>query len=192
MMTVFLCLIVPIGLKNLSQGDFPWMHLWARIYSVLGIDSLSTGLNYSPNQAELQEWSKLDLSSYLKHQEIILTAAYVNELDPDLLRAVIFLESRFEEDTLSPRGAVGLMQLMPRTAQELGVIDPLNPIQNIAGGAKYLAYLMKRFDGDTNLALAAYNAGPGAVKKYGGIPPYRETQAYVRKVLQAYKKFRGV
>lgn len=192
MTAVFLCLIVPIGLKNLSQGDFPWMHLWARINTSLGLDSLGTGLNFSPDHSELQEWSRIDLSNYLKHQETILTAAYVNELDPDLLRAVIFLESRFEEDTLSPRGAVGLMQLMPRTAQELGVVDPLNPIQNIAGGAKYLAYLIKRFDGDIHLALAAYNAGPGAVKKYGGIPPYRETQAYVRKALQAYNKFRGV
>ncbi|MCB0333571.1 MAG: lytic transglycosylase domain-containing protein [Bdellovibrionales bacterium] len=191
MATVFLILIVPIGLKNLTQGGFPWMNLWARINTTLGIDSFASGLKSSPDEDALKEWASLDLSSYLKHQEILLTAAYINELDPDLLRAIILLESGFKEHAISPRGAIGLMQLMPRTAKELGVIDPYNPIQNIAGGAKYFAYLLKHFEGNMELALAAYNAGPAAVRKYNGIPPFKETQHYIEKVTYAYKKFRG-
>ncbi|MDR0906220.1 MAG: lytic transglycosylase domain-containing protein [Oscillospiraceae bacterium] len=100
-----------------------------------------------------------------------------------LLKAVARSESNFRSDAVSRAGAVGVMQLMPATAAGLGVTDPLDPEQNIMGGAKYLRQQLDAFDGDTRLALAAYNAGPGNVRKYGGVPPFKETQNYVQKVM---------
>lgn len=103
-------------------------------------------------------------------------------LSPLLLEAVAWAESRFNQHAISTAGAHGVMQLMPRTAAEVGV-DPLDPEQNVRGGARYLRRMLALFDGDIELALAAYNAGPGAVRQYNGIPPYPETQAYVAAIL---------
>jgi soluble lytic murein transglycosylase-like protein len=105
------------------------------------------------------------------------------QLSPALVDAVAWAESRYRADAVSPKGAVGLMQLMPATARELGVKDARDPVQNIAGGAAYLRAQLDRFDGDIERALAAYNAGPGAVARYGAVPPYRETQRYVQSIL---------
>jgi len=104
-------------------------------------------------------------------------------LSPDLLKAVAKVESTFRPHLVSRSGAMGIMQIMPGTAKYLGVDDPFDPEQSIMGGAKYLREQLDRFDGDIKLALAAYNAGWPAVKKHGGIPPFKETQAYVPKVL---------
>jgi len=101
-----------------------------------------------------------------------------------LVRAVIKAESGGNPHAISSAGAKGLMQLMPATAKGLGVNDPLNPAENIEGGSKYLGQLMKKYRGNKELALAAYNAGSGAVKKYGGVPPYKEPQHYIKKVLK--------
>lgn len=112
-----------------------------------------------------------------------------NGLDSAFVKAVIKQESGFQPKVTSSCGAMGLMQLMPATASSLGVTDAYDPEQNIAGGTKYLKGLLDRFGGDKSLALAAYNAGPNAVAKYNGIPPYKETQNYVKNIMSMYQKF---
>jgi len=113
-------------------------------------------------------------------------------LDSALLHAVIAVESRYNPNAVSSAGAAGLMQLMPATAKHFGVADRFDPEQNMHGGARYLSYLLEKFDSDTSLALAAYNAGETAVFKYGRrIPPYRETTDYVKRVLEKYQTYRA-
>ena len=112
-------------------------------------------------------------------------------VDPTLVRAVIHAESAFRPDAVSPKGAGGLMQLMPATAARFDVTDRFNPEDNIAGGVAYLALLLDMFQGDRELAVAAYNAGEGAVKRYGGIPPYEETRTYVKRVMQLQAAYAG-
>jgi len=119
----------------------------------------------------------------------IAAAAASYGVDVALLRAVIHAESAFNPMAVSNKGAQGLMQLMPGTADDLGVTDAFNVSQNITGGAKYLAQLLKDFNGNTQLATAAYNAGEGAVQKYGGVPPYDETQVYVQRVEQLRDRY---
>ncbi len=114
---------------------------------------------------------------------LIQQAAERNGIDPALVSAVILQESGGDPGAVSPAGAQGLMQLMPSTADSLGVSDPLDPQQNLEAGTRYLRQMLERFGGDEKLALAAYNAGPGAVERYGGVPPYRETRNYVKNVL---------
>ena len=113
-------------------------------------------------------------------------ASALYQIPSKLLRAVAKAESGFNPRAVSKAGAMGVMQLMPGTARSLGVSDPYNARQNILGGAKYLKQNLNRFGGDVSLALAAYNAGPGSVTKYGGIPPYKETQNYVKKIMADY------
>jgi len=118
-----------------------------------------------------------------RYEPLIQEHATRRALRPELVRAVIQVESGFNARALSPKGAMGLMQLMPATARSLGVNNPWDPAQNIRGGTDYLRQLLDEYDGNEELALAAYNAGAGAVAKYGRrIPPYRETRDYVRKV----------
>lgn len=117
---------------------------------------------------------------------IVSKVAKKYEIDEKLVNAVIKQESGFNPKATSHCGAMGLMQLMPATAKGLGVKDAYNPVQNIEGGVKYLSNLLKRYNGNTVLALAAYNAGSGAVEKYGGVPPYKETQNYVKNILANY------
>ncbi len=121
----------------------------------------------------------------------IRAAAAANGVEEAVVRAIIHAESAYNPMALSRAGAQGLMQLMPGTARRFGVSDAFNAGQNIAGGVQYLAWLLRRFNGDLTLAAAGYNAGEGAVDKYGGVPPYSETQRYVQRVAQLAQRYRG-
>jgi soluble lytic murein transglycosylase-like protein len=119
---------------------------------------------------------------------IIYEAAEKQGIDPRFIHAVIWQESKYKVDARSHAGAQGLMQLMPATAKRFGCDDPNDPVENITAGTKYLSWLLKRFSGNVELALAGYNAGEGSVDKYDGIPPYNETQNYVKIISKRYGK----
>jgi len=127
-------------------------------------------------------------SSSIPFGSLIHQKAAKYEVDPNLVAAVIEAESRFKRTARSPVGARGLMQLMPKTGRWMGANNLYDADENVDAGVKYLKYLNKRFDGDLTNTLAAYNAGEGNVKRYGGVPPFRETQSYVKKVLRNYEK----
>jgi soluble lytic murein transglycosylase-like protein len=132
------------------------------------------------------------LASKAGYEQVVAQVAKTYGLDSALLHAVISVESRYRPNAVSRRGATGLMQLMPATARHYGVADPLDPVQNLHGGAKHLRHLLKRYDNDVSLALAAYNAGETAVARHGRqIPPFRETTNYVPRVLGFYRKYRA-
>jgi soluble lytic murein transglycosylase-like protein len=133
----------------------------------------------------------LNAGSPSQYDAQITAAATKHGIDPALLKGLIRQESNFDAGARSGAGAQGLTQLMPGTAAALGVTEATDPVQAIDGGAKYLKQQLDRFGGDVSKALAAYNAGPGAVAKYGGIPPYAETQSYVQKVLGYAAEYRG-
>lgn len=142
--------------------------------------------HYSYYQAETGDGKRSNFSI----PDLIRRCAVANKLDVDLVRAVVRAESNYDVDAVSSAGAIGLMQLHPLTIQDLKVANPFDPLQNIAGGTKYLRRMLDRFKGDLDLALAAYNAGPSIVERYGGIPPYAETEAYVEKVKHYCKLYR--
>jgi len=145
--------------------------------SYLGLQpGVFTSLSNLPNQAAYDPHIKLYCKLY--------------GLDCNLVRAVIRAESGFNPMAVSPKGAMGLMQLMPDTSRDLGVANPFDPLQNIDGGVRYLRMMLDRFNNNTALALAAYNAGPEAVLKHGGIPPFDETQIYVKRVMDFYDRYR--
>jgi soluble lytic murein transglycosylase len=125
------------------------------------------------------------------YDEVIRSASDRHSIDADLVRAVIKAESDFNSNARSSKGAMGLMQLMPDTARLHNVLNAYDPVDNIEGGVRHLRLLLERYQGDLRLSLAAYNAGSGAVEKYGGIPPFAETREYVRRVLRFYDAFRG-
>jgi hypothetical protein len=134
------------------------------------------------------DWSRvrLNLTAYA---DAIRAASAESGVDEAFLRAVIHAESAFNPNALSLKGAQGLMQLMPGTASDMGVLDAFDAAQNIRGGARYLARLLKTFGGDEQLAAAAYNAGPGAVQRYNGVPPFAETQVYVKRVGELRRRY---
>ena len=135
------------------------------------------------------DWEQIPLNTS-EYQDEIVAAASLFSVDESLIRAVIHAESAYRSDAVSPKGAQGLMQLMPATQADLAVNDPFDPAANIVGGADYLGRLLDEFDDDVKLAAAAYNAGPGAVRQHNGVPPYAETQEYVRRIGILYRRYR--
>jgi soluble lytic murein transglycosylase-like protein len=143
---------------------------------------------YACNVHSKIDWNTVPLQ-LAAYGDDIRSAAKVSGVNAALLRAIIHAESGFNARALSYKGAQGLMQLMPGTASDLGVGDAFDPAENISGGARYLATLLRDYQGDVKLAAAAYNAGAGAVAKYGGVPPYAETQVYVKRVALLYQRY---
>lgn len=160
----------PAGQKNVKTFSFP---CYASDVTCNQVDWENIPLNRSAFADEIQ------------------AAAEVFTVDDALIRAIIHAESAYQPDALSPKGAQGLMQLMPETQKDLQIVDVFDPINNIEGGTLYLARLLKQFDQDVELAAAAYNAGPGAVQQYGGVPPYKETREYVRRIKILYRRYRS-
>jgi soluble lytic murein transglycosylase-like protein len=151
-------------------------------YEVLRFDC------YACNPSSTINWNTVQLNT-TDYVDLINLTANKHAVDPALVRALIHAESHFNPNAKSRVGAQGLMQLMPATAQELGVSNAFNAQQNIQGGTRYLAQLLTTFKGDITLATAAYNAGPNAVRKYNGVPPYTETKVYVERVGILYRRY---
>lgn len=162
----------------------------SRGLSVMTPADLSAAIAGTPQEFELlpppgEEHQRRFLES-LPYGKAIYLAGKRHEVDALLVAAIVQAESSFVPDAISPQGAMGLMQVLPATAERYGVSDLANPRSNLDVGSRYLARLMRQFDGDLERALAAYNAGPAAVERYGGVPPYAETRGYVAKVLAIY------
>lgn len=200
-----------INIQNLSVEIFRFLFVFTMI---LGVSFVSTQIgqktpqvmNNTVNDSEATS-SKAsevetdvmviyDIPSKFRHKKehlfhpIILQEASRYEIDPALVKAIIMAESGYNPRAISKKGAKGLMQLMPSTAEALGVEDIFNPEQNISGGVRYFRQLVNRFGGDVKLALAAYNAGSQKVRHYQGVPPYKSTHYYIEKVFKYYQKYK--
>lgn len=155
------------------------------------LESVLTNLESLLGGARLQAGNSTALKARpSEFDDLIVSAARKHGLDPSLLKAVAQAESNFAPAAVSQAGAKGLMQLMDATAQNLGVSNVFDPTQNIEGGAKFLRQLLNRYQGNEVLALAAYNAGPGAVDRWNGVPPYQETQTYIPRILDLRDQYR--
>jgi soluble lytic murein transglycosylase-like protein len=168
-----------ISLSNIDSGEY---------YEVIVADDRP-----SQPSSNTASGNQTPVSSPLTHDmpfaDAVQAASRENMLDPALIQAVIATESKHNPNAISPRGAQGLMQLMPATSKRLGLRNPYDPVQNIRAGSRYLRELKDMFNGDIRLMLAAYNAGPGSVIRYGmRIPPFEETRRYVPSVLRLYQK----
>jgi len=157
------------------------------------IEGFEKDLTLPPRLPEPAPAAVLSPSSSSSHapvdlNKVVNSASATYHLDPDLVNSVIHAESGFNSRAVSPKGAQGLMQLMPGTAGLLGITNPLDPEANVGGGTRYLRQLLERYNFDLVKALAAYNAGPLRVQQYGGVPPYRETRAYVAKIVRDYNR----
>lgn len=143
----------------------------------------------APATASCQGWSAEGLEQRGRYYDVLVDQ-YAGQfgLEPALVKAVMRVESCFDRKAISRSGARGLMQLMPATARELGVVNSFDPAQNIRGGVQYLSDMLRRFNRDLSLALAAYNAGPGNVERHQGIPPFPQTQSYVQRVMREYQR----
>jgi soluble lytic murein transglycosylase-like protein len=179
---VVLALVIFLGLTFFpsTQAEPNYSSSNSRDYFMESPKDISVEPNLSPQ--ELRQ-------SVSKYDHLIRAACRKYSLDPALVKAVMHAESLFDPRAISPRGAVGLMQLDPTTVRELGISDPFNPKINIYGGVRYLRDLLDSFEGDKELALAAYNAGPSRVVRHKGIPPYKDTQKYIVRVFRYFSHY---
>jgi soluble lytic murein transglycosylase-like protein len=177
---ILLCLTVPVRAGEVCAGQDQAGNLL-----LTNIPGSAGACVTTASSALSTDASPRNREAYREH---VAQAARELRLDEALIEAVIAVESAFSPSAVSPQGAVGLMQLMPQTARRFGALDAFDPAQNIRAGARYLRYLLDLFGGDLELALAAYNAGEGAVRRNGArVPPFRETVEYVRKVRARYR-----
>ncbi|HEY7512770.1 MAG TPA: lytic transglycosylase domain-containing protein [Vicinamibacteria bacterium] len=168
-----------------AEGDLVWLSL--RAGGEIALPSTQIR-GYVPDEVvEEVERAAASPDGLAGLRRLATDTARRHGLDPALVLAVAGVESAFETRAVSAKGAQGLMQLMPGTAKDLGVADPFDPAANLDGGTRYLRELLAKYDGDVTKALAAYNAGPGAVARHQGVPPYKETRDYVKKVLRRYQ-----
>ena len=187
------------NIKNAFQKEFESIYLLEKEFSTKVTEMVlnsakkeppaisnteSAAKNSTPSKMdEVKLNSKTEINIFSKYDGIVKEMSDKYNVSFDLIKKVIHTESTFNPNAVSRSGALGLMQLMPKTAEWLGVKNPLNPRENIEGGVKYLSKMIDKYEGNVKLALAAYNAGPGNVDKFGGIPPFKETQNYVKKIL---------
>jgi soluble lytic murein transglycosylase-like protein len=171
--------------------------LFSLVYSVpcaladiYGYQDENGHLCFPNRRAEGPSWRKSTAESLIKYEAIIQQASKRYGLEPSFVKAVIKAESDFDRGAVSSKGAQGLMQLMPCTADKMSVTNPFNPEENILGGTRYLGSLLRRFNHQKELALAAYNAGPEKVEECGGVPPIAETQDFVQRVIRYYGEFK--
>jgi len=157
-----------------------------KVESEIGLPKFSDYMKTPPVEGLKYKTAELPSLSKGQIEQLVNKSAEKYNIDPKLVMALIKQESGFNTTAISKAGAIGLMQLMPTTAKTLGVSNPYSPEQNIEGGVKHLKNMLNKYNGNLILALAAYNAGGGAVDKYGGVPPYKETQNYVKKILSNY------
>jgi soluble lytic murein transglycosylase-like protein len=193
---VFLLLTLPFYLPSLSYAD---IYKFVDDEGVMHFTDAPTDRRFKIFMRDLKKDKKLrtnfKLGSLSRNPEefdpIVRSVASEFGVDKNLVKAVIHAESGYNPKAVSPKGAQGLMQLMPKTAQGLNVSDCLDPKDNIRGGVKYLRFLLDTFRGDVTLALAAYNAGLSRVNQYGGVPPYEETRNYISRVLSYQKSYQS-
>jgi soluble lytic murein transglycosylase-like protein len=191
-------LLLAISLLAVPAAARPPLHTWTDKDGVLHVDDApparrarTSPRKTAPADAEPQRTGRWWEKRSDAPPDEIDRAAALHKVPAELVRAVIWAESAGDAAAISTAGAIGLMQLMPRTAGEMFVEDPVDPAQNIMGGTRYLRWLANQFNGDMILTLAAYNAGPEAVRKYGGVPPFEETRHYVKRVLAYYQQLKS-
>jgi soluble lytic murein transglycosylase-like protein len=174
------------GIVSISRHNDPKI-ITSKIYKIAKISktaNLADETDRIPPPAS-------DRKAERQYHKFIVQTASQYQIDPALIKAIIMAESGYNPKAVSKKGAKGLMQLMPETAEALGVEDIFNPRQNISGGVQYFKHLVNRFNGDVKLALAAYNAGSRYVRNYNGVPPFKATRCYIKKVLKYYKKYKN-
>ena len=181
----------PVQLPGLTDQDDERATFAAMVQAELAAANAQPGMDGAQAGAAIGAIDAPAMVPPAQIDALVGSNATQMQVDPALIKAIIANESGFNANATSKVGAQGLMQLMPETAAGLGVTNAYDPAQNVMGGTKYIKGLLDRFGGNVRLAVAAYNAGPGAVEKYGGVPPYAETQNYVQNVLASYEKYRG-